>query len=59
MATRPPQPPPPRDPIGTPPERPSPWRLILKVALYVGGAAFLVILVGLGLVAAACGGLFG
>ena len=54
----PPQPPPSR-PSLPPPEPPSTLRVVLKVLLYAAGVFALLVLVGVGLVAAACGGLFG
>ena len=58
MSTRPP-PPPPEGPSLLPPEPPSTLRVVLKVLLYGAGLFALLLLVGVGLVAAACGGLFG
>ena len=58
MSTRPPQPPP-SGPSFQPPEPPSTLRVVLKVLLYAAGIFALLVLVGVGLVAAACGGLFG
>ena len=58
MSTLPP-PPPRSGPPSLPPEPPSTLRVVLKVLLYAAGIFALLVLVGVGLVAAACGGLFG
>jgi hypothetical protein len=58
MSTRPPQPPP-REPSFLPPPGPSPWRLVLKIALWMIAAMVLLFVVGVGLLAATCGGLLG
>ena len=58
MSTRPP-PPPPRGPSFEPPPRSETVRVVLKVLLYGAALFVLLVLVGVGLVAAACGGLFG
>jgi hypothetical protein len=56
MAT--PPPPPPREPSFLPREKPrSPWRDFLKVALLLVGGAMLLLVVGVGLLAATCLGL--
>jgi hypothetical protein len=56
MAT--PPPPPPRPPsFSSRDEPPSPWRTILKIALFVVGGFALLVVVGVGLVAATCFGL--
>ena len=52
-------PPPPRGPSFEPPGRSETLRVLLKVLLYAAGLFALLVLVGVGLVAAACGGLFG
>jgi hypothetical protein len=57
MSTRPP--PPSRPPSSEPPSRSETLRVVLKVLLYAAGIFVLLVLVGVGLVAAACGGLFG
>lgn len=51
--------PPPRGPSFEPPGRSETLRVLLKVLLYAAGIFVLLVLVGVGLVAAACGGLFG
>ena len=58
MSTRPPTPPP-RKPTFEPPPRSETLSVVLKVLLYGLGLFVLLALVGVGLVAAACGGLFG
>jgi len=52
-------PPPPRRPSFEPPDPPGTLSVVLKVLLYGAGILALLVLVGVGLVAAACGGLFG
>ena len=42
-----------------PPEGPSPWRLFLKIVLGIAAAAVVLFVVGIGLLAATCGGVFG
>ena len=58
MSTRPP-PPPPNGPSFEPPKGSETVRVVLKVLLYGAGLFALLLLVGVGLVAATCGGLFG
>lgn len=58
MSTHPP-PPPPRGPEFVPPEPPNTARRVLKVVFYVFCGLVLLFLVGFGLMAAACSGLFG
>ena len=59
MAT-PPPPPPPREPSFLPrPTKPSPWVLVLKIALGIVAGVVVLFVIGVGLLAAACGGLFG
>ncbi len=55
----PPPPPSPSGPSFEPPKRSETLRVVLKVLLYGAGLFVLLVLVGVGLVAAACGGLFG
>ena len=51
-------PPPPREPSFLPREQPpDPWRQFLKIALYLIGGAVLLVVVGIGLLAAACFGM--
>ena len=52
-------PPPPRDPSFLPPRKTgADWRLFLKIALVIVAGFVLLLVVGVGLVLAACSGLF-